>query len=133
MLLIRAKEIYVAPVEAKADIIVTVARPPMDLDLYQAHKAIENVKLALKDQGVVILVSPCTDGIGLRDFYDLLAHGGSVNAFNITKETYRLGYHKAAKLAQLLKEARLFAVTKPSTRNAENYWDNALPRRSKRG
>jgi nickel-dependent lactate racemase len=108
----RAKEIYVAPIEAKADIIVTVAKPPMDLDLYQAHKAIENVKLALKDRGVVILVSPCTDGVGLRGFYDLLAHGGSVNAFNITKETYRLGYHKATKLAQLLKEARIFAVTK---------------------
>jgi nickel-dependent lactate racemase len=108
----RAKEIYVAPVEAKAEIVVTVATPPMDLDLYQAHKAIENVKLALKDRGVVILVSPCTDGVGLRGFYDLLAQGGSVNAFNITKETYRLGYHKATKLAQLLKEARIFAVTK---------------------
>ena len=107
----RAKEIYVAPVEAKADIIVTVATPPMDLDLYQAHKAIENVKLALKDGGVMILVSPCIDGVGLRGFYDLLAHGGSVNGFNITKETYRLGYHKAAKLAQLRKEARIFGVT----------------------
>ena len=109
---VRAKEVYVAPVEAKADIVVTVATPPMDLDLYQAHKAIENVKLALKDRGVVILVSPCTDGVGLRGFYDLLAQGGSVNAFNMTKETYRLGYHKATKLAQLLKEARIFAVTK---------------------
>src|SRR5208283_1001057 len=78
---VRAKEVYVAPVEAKADIVVTVATPPMDLDLYQAHKAIENVKLALKDRGVVILVSPCTDGVGLRGFYDLLAQGGSVNAF----------------------------------------------------
>ena len=106
---IRAKEIYVAPVEAKADIIVTVARPPLDLDLYQAHKAIENVKLALKDQGVVILVSPCTDGIGPRDFYDLLARGG--DAFSTIKEGYRLGYHKAAKLFQLLKRSRLFGVT----------------------
>ena len=108
----RAKEIYVAPVETKADIIVTVATPPMDLDLYQAHKAIENVKLALKDRGVVILVSPCNDGVGLRGFYDLLARGGSVSEFNITKETYHLGYHKATKLAQLLKEARIFGVTK---------------------
>jgi nickel-dependent lactate racemase len=107
----RAKEIYVAPVEAKADIIVTVAAPPLDLDLYQAHKAIENVKLALKDRGVVILVSPCIDGVGLRGFYDLLAYGGSVNASNVTKETYRLGYHKAAKLAQLSENAKIFGVT----------------------
>jgi nickel-dependent lactate racemase len=104
-----AKQIYVAPVGAKADIIIAVARPPMDLDLYQAHKAIENVKLALKDQGVVILVSPCRDGIGPRGFYDLLASGGDVFA-NIRKR-YRLGYHKAAKLVQLSKQAKLFAVT----------------------
>jgi nickel-dependent lactate racemase len=104
-----AKEVYVAPVDAKRDIILTVARPPMDLDLYQAHKAIENVKPALKDQGAVILVSPCTDGIGPRGFYDLLASGGDVTAK--TREGYRLGYHKAAKLVQLMKRTKLFAVT----------------------
>jgi len=104
-----AKEIYVAPVDAKRDIILTVARPPMDLDLYQAHKAIENVKPALRDQGVVVLVSPCTDGIGPRGFYDLLASGRDVDAK--IREGYRLGYHKAAKLVQLMKRARLFAVT----------------------
>jgi nickel-dependent lactate racemase len=104
-----AKQIYVAPVDAKADIIVTVARPPMDLDLYQAHKAIENVKLALKDQGIVILVSPCRDGVGPRGFYDLLTSGGDV--FATIGKKYRLGYHKAAKLVQLSKQAKLFAVT----------------------
>jgi nickel-dependent lactate racemase len=105
----RAKEMYVASVHTKADIIVSIARPPMDLDLYQAQKAIENVRLALNDQGVLILVSPCTDGIGPRGFYDLLASGGDV--FSTIREGYRLGYHKAAKLVQLLRRARLFAVT----------------------
>jgi len=105
----RAKKIYVTPVDAKADIIITVARPPMDLDLYQAHKAIENVKLALKDQGVVILVSPCRDGIGPSGFYDLLSSGGDV--FAKIRKKYRLGYHKAAKLVQISKQAKLFAVT----------------------
>jgi nickel-dependent lactate racemase len=105
----RAREIYVAPIDTKADIIITVAKPPMDLDLYQADKAIENVRLALKDQGVAILVSPCSDGIGPRAFYDLLASGGDV--LGTIREGYRLGYHKAAKLVQLLKQAKLFAVT----------------------
>lgn len=105
----RAKEIYVTPVECKADIVISVASPPMDLDLYQAQKAMENVKLALKDQGVIILVSPCSDGIGARGFYDLLASGGDV--LNTTREGCRLGYHKAARLVQLLKQAKLCAVT----------------------
>jgi len=104
-----AKGIYVTPVDAKADIIITVARPPMDLDLYQAHKAIENVRLALKDQGVVILVSPCRDGIGPRGYYDLLSSGGDV--FAKIRKRYRLGYHKAAKLVQISKSAKLLSVT----------------------
>ena len=105
----RAKEVYVAPVKDKADIVVAVATPPMDLDLYQAHKAIENVRLALNDQGVLILVSPCDDGIGPRGFYELLALGGDV--FSVIKKGYKLGYHKAAKLVQLQEKAKLIAVT----------------------
>lgn len=104
-----AKEIYVAPVESNADVVITVATPPMDLDLYQSQKAIENIKPALNDHGVVILVSPCPDGIGIRNFYDLLASGGDV--MMKIKEGYRLGYHKAAKLVELQRRAKLFAVT----------------------
>jgi nickel-dependent lactate racemase len=90
----------------------------MDLDLYQAQKAIENVKLALKGHGIVILVSPCWDGIGIRAFYDLLAAGGDV--MKKIKAGYRLGYHKAAKLVELERRAKLFAVTnlQPETLNA---------------
>lgn len=35
----RAKDIYVTPVKAKADIVISVAQPPLDLDLYQSQKA----------------------------------------------------------------------------------------------
>jgi nickel-dependent lactate racemase len=105
----RAREVFVAPVDAKSDIVLAVARPPMDADLYQAHKAVENVKLALKEGGIVILVSPCTDGIGPSGFYDLLASGGNIS--KTIRDGYRLGYHKAAKLISLTRQARLFAVT----------------------
>lgn len=105
----RAREIYVVPVESKADIVISVATSPMDLDLYQAHKAVENVKLALNDEGVLILVAPCRDGIGSRGFYDPLASGG--NVFNRIRAGYKLGYHKAAKLAQFVAKRKLFAVT----------------------
>ena len=105
----RAKEVYVPRVDAKADIVVAVATPPMDMDLFQSHKAIENVRLALKDQGVLILVSPCNDGIGSREFYDLLNSGRDV--LSIIKKGYKLGYHKAAKLLQLQEKAKLLAVS----------------------
>jgi len=104
-----SKEIYVAPIDSKVDIVIAVATRPMDLDLYQSQKAIENTRPALKDGGVLILVSPCADGIGPRAFYDLLISGGDVTGK--IREGYRLGYHKAAKLLELQRKARLLAVT----------------------
>lgn len=84
-----AKEIYVPTVAERADIVISVAKPPLDIDLYQSQKAVDNVKLAVKQDGVIILVSPCRDGIGDRGFYDLLASGPEmkrgVHKFGITK------------------------------------------------
>ena len=104
----RAKDIYVAPVETKADIVISVARPPLDLDLYQSQKAIDNVKLALKDGGVLILVSKCADGIGDKGFYNILA---SSKVVSTKANACEFGFHKATKMAEILRRARVFAVT----------------------
>jgi nickel-dependent lactate racemase len=104
-----AKENYTASVKAKADIVIAIARPPMDLDLYQSQKAIENVKFALKNDGVLILVSRCPDGVGNRDFYDLLSAGSE--AIRKARESKILGCHKAVKLAEFLDRAHVFAIT----------------------
>jgi nickel-dependent lactate racemase len=105
----RAKEMYVAPVQTKADIVISVAKPPMDVDLYQSQKSFDNVKLALNEGGVLILVSRCTDGIGDRGFFDILASGEDV--LKKAKENYKFGYHKAVKITELLNKAHVFAVT----------------------
>ena len=104
----RAKDVYVAPVESKADIVIAVTRPPLDLDLYQSQKSIDNVKLALKDNGILILVSKCPDGIGDKGFYNILA---SSKGAPPKANTCEFGFHKAWKMAEILKRARIFAVT----------------------
>ena len=104
----RAKEVYVAPVESKADVVISVTRPPLDLDLYQSQKSIDNVKLALKDDGILILVSKCPDGIGDKGFYNILA---SSKGAPPKANTCEFGFHKAWKMAEILKRARIFAVT----------------------
>ena len=55
---------YLLSVEVSggADIIITYAVSPLNRDLYQAHKAIENVRDALRPGGIIILVSECADG-----------------------------------------------------------------------
>jgi nickel-dependent lactate racemase len=105
-------EQFCIPIADKYDIVVTVARPPMDRTLYQAQKAIENGKLALKEGGVLILVAQCREGIGQSTFWDLLTMSDDPDAILRTiDEGYVLGYHKAAKIVQLASASKIFAVS----------------------
>ncbi len=102
---------YSIKLPRKAEIVVAVAPKEMGVDLYQAHKALEAAKLAVKEGGIVILVAPCWDGIGPRNFYDLLAGRSPEEVRKQVYENYKLGYHKSAKILELLQKARVFAVT----------------------
>jgi nickel-dependent lactate racemase len=110
-----AKAIFCVDVPEKADIVVSVARFPMDIDLYQSQKAIDNGAAALKDGGVLILVSSCRDGIGDETYAALLARSSSpADAIKRIGEGYRLGYHKAAKMAEVAARASIVAVSELS-------------------
>jgi nickel-dependent lactate racemase len=108
----RANEVFCVEVPEKADIVVSVAPYPMDVDLYQAQKALDNGKLALKEGGILILVGKCRTGVGERSFFELLAGAGSPKeALDRIDQGYVLGYHKAAKMAEIALWAEMWAVT----------------------
>lgn len=104
-------DLYVVPAPGSADIVVAVATHPLDHDFYQAQKAIENGKLVLRDGGILILVSACRDGVGNDAFLKIMAAAGSPGRVaEMAREDYRLGYHKAARLAELALRAEMWAV-----------------------
>ena len=108
----KASEVFVAPLEQPADVVVACAKYPMDIDLYQSQKAVENAKLALKPGGTLILVSSCRDGIGEDAFRSLLASCDTPDqVFKKIEAGYKLGYHKAAKIADICANARVAAFS----------------------
>lgn len=106
------EEVFIVPVPEKADIVVTAAPYPMDVDLYQSQKALDNGKWALKKGGIMILVSKCREGIGSDAFLKQLSTSSDPKEViaNIMKG-YKLGYHKAAKMAEIATWASMWAVT----------------------
>ena len=107
-----SKEVFCTPLKRKANIVLTVAPQPMDIDLYQSQKALENGKLALEDDGIIILVSECPSGVGPDSFLELLARGKTAEeVLDLLSEGYKLGYHKAGKIAELASRAAIYAVT----------------------
>jgi len=103
---------YVVELSQRYDVVVAVAPYPMDYDLYQSQKALENGSLALKDGGILILVSKCRHGIGDETFFDLMARAATPDAvLGSIAGDYVLGYHKAARLALIAKRGEMWGVT----------------------
>jgi lactate racemase len=108
----KANEVFVVKIKEKTDIVVSVAKFPMDIDFYQSVKAVENAKFALKDKGILILVSSCWAGTGDTEFVKLMSSCSTPDeVFNRIKAGYVLGYHKAAKLAEINLWAEIYGVT----------------------
>jgi nickel-dependent lactate racemase len=108
----KANEVFAVKIDSRADVVVSVAPYPMDVDLYQSQKAIENGKMALKEGGIIILVSKCRDGIGDETFYKLLASSSNAEeVLSTIDKGYKLGYHKAARIVEASKKGEIWAVT----------------------
>jgi nickel-dependent lactate racemase len=107
-----ANGIFAVRMPRKSDIVISVARFPMDIDLYQSQKAIDNGSLAVADGGILIMVSSCRDGVGDKAFLELLGSSAAPEeALRKIGEGYRLGYHKAAKIAVVASRISLRAVS----------------------
>ena len=108
----QAETIFLQPAPGQAEIVVAVVCPPLDEDLYQAQKGIENCRKVLKKNGIMILVAACPGGIGKDQFYQLLSSCQTPQeVFKQIELSYHLGYHKAAKFADLMRDHQLWMVT----------------------
>jgi len=118
-----AREVFSVNIPQKEDVVVSVAPYPMDVDLYQSQKAVDNGKLALNHGGILIMVSKCRTGIGPDTFYQLMAGCDSpTEIMGKIEREYKLGYHKAAKMAEIGKWAELWAVTDLEPEVLENIF-----------
>jgi len=90
----KSHEVFCVDISEKADIVVAVAGYPSDIDLYQSQKTLEHGRLALKD------------------YFNILSSSKSPEeAIKKVEQGYRLGYHKATKLAELATWAEIWGVT----------------------
>lgn len=106
-------DFYKIQIEEKADIVITTPGGyPKDLNLYQAQKALDNSKHAVKDGGIIILVASCKEGLGEKTFEDwMLNTEKSEDMIEKIKKNFQLGGHKAAAIAMILQKAKIYLVS----------------------
>lgn len=104
---------YKKELEEKADIvIVSQGGAPKDLNLYQTQKALDNAKHAVKEGGIIILMGSCKEGLGNTTFEKWMLKANSPDdLINRIKKDFKLGGHKAAAIALVLKKAQIFLVS----------------------
>jgi nickel-dependent lactate racemase len=110
----KVDELYRVPLTERADIVLASAGGwPKDIDLYQAHKALENAAHAVRVEGIVILLAECPEGIGHPRFAEWLTCGDPPDELlQRIRERFVLGGHKAAAIAKIRRRGvRIFLVS----------------------
>jgi len=104
---------YKVPIEKRADIvIVSSGGSPHDIDLYQAHKGMDNALEAVKRGGVIIAVAECPEGHGNQIFYEWMTKFKEIKEMETEiKRHFQLGGHKAYYLMKTLQKVQVILVS----------------------
>lgn len=105
---------FVLDIDRLYEVVVAVAPHPMDCNFYQTNKAIQSGGAAVRQGGILIVVSECPFGLGENQtLYDMLAAASSpAEAFRrAISEEYRLGVQQAARIAAILEKTQIWVVS----------------------
>ena len=121
--------IYKVKVPEPAEIVITTPGGyPRDINLYQAQKALENARQAIKPGGIIILVAECREGSGDPVFQEWLSEASSPNeVVNRISKKFVLGGHKAAAFASVMREHQVYLVSSMSAELVNRMHFKAAP------
>lgn len=104
--------LYKIRIPQRADIVLVSAGGfPKDIDMYQAQKALDNAKHAVRDGGVIVWVGSCAEGPGNRLFAEWMLKYDPDEMIEEIARDFRLGAHKAAAIALVLKRSHVYIVS----------------------
>jgi nickel-dependent lactate racemase len=101
-----------APIPGPLDIVlVSAGGYPKDINLYQAHKALESAAQAVKPGGIIILVAECSEGFGNEMFESWLRFQSVEELLTRIQTRFALGGHKAAAIATTLRKTEIYLIS----------------------
>ncbi len=105
--------LYKFPLEQGADIVIVSAGGfPKDINMYQAQKALDNARYAVKEGGIIILLASCSEQYGSATFERWIKNATSpAQIITDIHAKFELGGHKAAAIALTLQKAQVFCVS----------------------
>ncbi len=106
------REHFSWPLVEKVDLVVASCGGfPKDINLIQAHKAMEYAAQALKEGGVLILLAECRDGFGNDTFFNWFRHKGLPEFEAALRKRYEINGQTAYSLFQKAQRFRIVLVS----------------------
>lgn len=106
----RYNSLYNIEVASRADIvIVSPGGFPKDINLYQAQKALDNVKDLAEEGGTIILIALCNERFGEDVFENWMEDARDYELIcRRLKENFELGGHKAVAISKVTSSKNVF-------------------------
>ena len=93
----RAEQVFAREIDEQYDVVICELLPPLDNNLYQVQKALENCHEAVRNGGAVILMSACEGGVG-SDYFMKLAESWDCSHNEPADGNWRFGSHKLSRV-----------------------------------
>lgn len=117
-------------IEKEADIVITSGGgSPLDINLYQTVKGMVAALPAVKEGGMIVIASQCREGIGSREFTELLTQEEDLDGF--IKKISETGYFKIdqwelEELAKARRKAEIYLYSEFICKNEYNIPENTI-------
>jgi nickel-dependent lactate racemase len=93
-------------------VIVSCGGFPYDINLIQAHKALDMAAKACRDDGMIVLLAECSEGLGRADFLKWFAEQDSRSLGNRLRESYEINGQTAWALLAKAERYRVHLVSR---------------------
>jgi lactate racemase len=116
--------LYKTSINEKADIVlVSAGGYPKDINLYQAQKALDNSKYAVKENGIIILLAACSEGLGEKVFERWMTNAARpIAMIKQIEEKFELGGHKAAAIGMIMEKHHVYLVSEMDDKFVEKLF-----------
>lgn len=106
--------IYAVDVPGRADIVIASAGGfPKDINLYQTGKAVDNAYWAVKNGGVVIMLSECPDIMEPPEFSEWFLYPSNLELERALRENFSIPGWVALQMLSCAERATCIMVTRP--------------------
>ncbi len=121
-----ADQIYAHHVPRKYDIVLAELRPPLDKNLYQLQKAVENCQAAVADGGALIVLSACEEGIGSPHFYGLAERWDPMRNLPADGSPVTFGSHKLSRVVTITRRVQVLVHTRVAKQDVRRVFYEPL-------